>query len=96
MTVVIAQEEMKAALLRIASSAASRPVTEDDLTRPFEDIGLDSLAVVGIVGDMEDAVDMELSIDLVKNQSCLLDVLDTFLAVANGSMPNTVAFGDSL
>lgn len=61
-------------MTELAAGALSLPVSSIAIDVYFEELGLDSLTVVGIVGDLEDRLGVELNMDLLWEHQTIRDL----------------------
>ena len=69
-------EKAKSEILEWLAEAISVDVNEIDLTKPFPDIGLDSLDAVHMVATIESIIGQELPEDVIQRVTCLNDIFD--------------------
>ena len=69
-------ESAKSEILEWLSETLEVPVDRIDLSKPFVDIGLDSLDAVHMVATIESIIRQELPEDIIQRVSCLNDIFD--------------------
>ncbi len=74
--VMSAFESAKSEILEWLSETLEVPVDRIDLSKPFVDIGLDSLDAVHMVATIESIIRQELPEDIIQRVSCLNDLFD--------------------
>lgn len=68
--------KLRQEVLSWLSGALHTPVENIDLTRPFPEIGLDSLDAVHMVAMIESLIDRELPEDVIRRVGCLNDMFE--------------------
>lgn len=69
-------ETAKYEILEWLSDAIQQPVDQIDLTKPFSEIGLDSLDAVHMLATIESTIRQELPEDVIQRVSCLNDIFE--------------------
>ena len=69
-------ENARIEILDWLSDTIKQPVERIDLTRPLNEIGLDSLDAVHMIATIESIIRKELPEDVIKRVSCLNDIFD--------------------
>ena len=63
-------------ILEWLSEAIQTPIENIDLTKPFPEIGLDSLDAVHLIATIEGAIRQDLPEDIMRRVNCLNDIFD--------------------
>ncbi len=69
-------EAAKREILQWLSETIHVPFEQIDLTKPFSDIGLDSLDAVHMLATIESVIGQELPEDIIQRVTCLNDIFD--------------------
>lgn len=69
-------EAAKLEILEWLAETIRVPVDEIDLTKPFPDIGLDSLDAVHMIATIESTIRKELPEDVIQRVTCLNDIFE--------------------
>ncbi len=69
-------EAAKLEILEWLSETIRVPVDEIDLTKPFPEIGLDSLDAVHMIATIESTIRKELPEDVIQRVTCLNDIFE--------------------
>lgn len=69
-------ESAKIEILEWLSETIQVPVNDIDLTKPLNDIGLDSLDAVHMIATIESVIGKELPEDVIQRVGCLNDMFD--------------------
>jgi acyl carrier protein len=69
-------EAAKLEIIEWISDAIQVPVEDIDLTKPLNEIGLDSLDAVHMIATIESIIQKELPEDVIQRVSCLNDIFD--------------------
>ena len=73
---MIVYESAKREILDWLSETIHVPVDQIDLTKPLNEIGLDSLDAVHMIATVEGIIRQELPEDIIRRVSCLNDIFD--------------------
>lgn len=73
---MIGYESARTEILNWLSEAIQVPVDRIDLTKPFSDIGLDSLDAVHMIATIESIIAKELPEDVIQRVGCLNDIFE--------------------
>lgn len=73
---MIGYESARTEILNWLSEAIQVPVDRIDLTKPFADIGLDSLDAVHMIATIESIIAKELPEDVIQRVGCLNDIFE--------------------
>ena len=66
----------RAEILDWLSDTIQVPAAEIDMTKPFSEIGLDSLDAVHMIATIESIIRQELPEDIIRRIRCLNDIFD--------------------
>lgn len=69
-------EAAKLEILEWIADAIQVPLNDIDLTKPLNEIGLDSLDAVHMIATIESIIQKELPEDVIQRVSCLNDIFD--------------------
>ena len=69
-------DSAKIEILEWLSETIEVPVDKIDLTKPLNDIGLDSLDAVHMIATIESVIGKELPEDIIQRVNCLNDMFD--------------------
>jgi len=69
-------ESARSEILEWLSETIEVPVDKIDLTKPLNDIGLDSLDAVHMIATIESVIGKELPEDIIQRVGCLNDMFD--------------------
>lgn len=69
-------EAARSEILDWLSDTIKTPVEQIDLTRPLNEIGLDSLDAVHMIATVESIIRQELPEDIIRRVTCLNDIFD--------------------
>lgn len=69
-------ESAKTEILEWLSETIKVPAEKIDLTRPLNEIGLDSLDAVHMIATIESIIRQELPEDIIRRVTCLNDIFD--------------------
>lgn len=73
---MILYESARGEILQWLSETLRVPVAQIDLSKPLDEVGLDSLDAVHMIATIESIIRQELPEDIIRRVRCLSDIFD--------------------